>query len=325
MLCDLIIDGNYILNKNTFTLRKNNLLFGALHKSLENTVNNYRKWYPFANVYLVSDSKERSWRKQLYSNYKATRKKDSDIDWSFVFSAYDEFKNSIKGGVKIFEAPNVEGDDWISFLVTRSNLEGRSVIIVSNDHDIKQIVNYSIDPLFINIMTNEMYNKEKLFLPKNYQIFLNKVSKLPTDDIFNLNDNSDFLGLLNKFITKYEINEVNSIESLIVKIISGDQSDNIKSVWSINKGGKVRGIGAKGAKSIYDDYIMEFGEVNLTDPDLYENIADLICEKKKLSKTSIEGIVDNIKDNVRLVDLRLNNFPNEIVDKMEGVYNERRS
>lgn len=70
---------------------------------------------------------------------------------------------------------------------------------------------------------------------------------------------------------------------------------------------------------------MEFGEVNLTDPDLYENIADLICEKKKLSKTSIEGIVDNIKDNVRLVDLRLNNFPNEIVDKMEGVYNERRS
>jgi len=325
MVCDLIIDGNYILSKNTFTLHKNNLLFGALHKSLENTVNNYRKWYPFANVYLVSDSKEKSWRKQLTTGYKATRKKDSDIDWQFVYNAYGEFKESMRGLVKILEAPHVEGDDWISFLVTRSNLEGRSVIIVSNDHDIKQIVNYSIDPLFINIMTNEMYNKEKLFLPKNYQIFLNKVSKLPTDDIFNLNDNSDFLGLLNKFITKYEINEVNSIESLIVKIISGDQSDNIKSVWSINKGGKVRGIGAKGAKSIYDDYIMEFGEVNLTDPDLYENIADLICEKKKLSKTSIEGIVDNIKDNVRLVDLRLNNFPNEIVDKMEGVYNERRS
>ena len=320
MTCDLIIDGNYILSKNTFTLHKNNLLFGALHKSLENTINNYRKWYPFANVYLVSDSKEKSWRKQLTTTYKATRKKDSDIDWNFVYTAYGEFKDSMKGLVKVLEAPHVEGDDWISFLVTKANNEGRSTIIVSNDYDIKQIVNYGLEPLFINIMTNEMYNKEKLFLPKNYQIFLNKVSKLPSDDIFSLNDNTDFLLLLDKFINKYEINEINPIESLMVKIISGDTSDNIGSVWSIVKNGKKRGIGAKGAQSIYDEYITEFGEVNLGDPDLYENIADLICEKKKLSKTQIESIVENIKGNMRLIDLRLHNLPDEIIDKMETGY-----
>jgi len=320
MICDLIIDGNYILSKNTFTLHKNNLLFGALHKSLENTVNNYRKWYPFANVYLVSDSKEKSWRKQLTTAYKATRKKDSDIDWNFVYTAYGEFKDSMKGLVKVLEAPHVEGDDWISFLVTKANNEGRSTIIVSNDYDIKQIVNYGLDPLFINIMTNEMYNKEKLFLPRNYQIFLNKVSKLPSDDIFNLNDNTDFLLLLDRFINKYEINEINPVESLMVKIISGDTSDNIGSVWSVVKNGKKRGIGAKGAQSIYDEYIVEFGEINLADPDLYENIADLICEKKKLSKTQIESIVDNIKDNMKLIDLRLHNLPDEIVEKMESGY-----
>ena len=320
MICDLIIDGNYILSKNTFTLHKNNLLFGALHKSLENTVNNYRKWYPFANVYLVSDSKEKSWRKQLTTNYKATRKKDSDIDWTFVYGAYGEFKDSMKGLVKVLEAPHVEGDDWISFLVNKANNEGRSTIIVSNDYDIKQIVNYGLEPLFINIMTNEMYNKEKLFLPKNYQIFLNKVSKLPSDDIFSLNDNTDFLLLLDKFINKYEINEINPIESLMVKIISGDTSDNIGSVWSVVKNGKKRGIGAKGAQSIYDEYILEFGEINLGDPDLYENIADLICEKKKLSKTQIESIVENIKDNMKLIDLRMHNLPGEIVEKMENGY-----
>ena len=320
MICDLIIDGNYILSKNTFTLHKNNLLFGALHKSLENTINSYRKWYPFANVYLVSDSKEKSWRKQLTTNYKATRKKDSDIDWTFVYGAYGEFKDSMKGLVKVLEAPHVEGDDWISFLVNKSNNEGRSTIIVSNDYDIKQIVSYGLDPLFINIMTNEMYNKEKLFLPKNYQIFLNKVSKLPSDDIFSLNDNTDFLLLLDRFINKYEINEINPVESLMIKIISGDTSDNIGSVWSIIKNGKKRGIGAKGAQSIYDDYILEFGELNLSDPDLYENIADLICEKKKLSKTQIESIVENIKDNMKLIDLRMHNLPEEIVEKMETGY-----
>jgi 5'-3' exonuclease len=320
MVCDLIIDGNYILSKNTFTLHKNNLLFGALHKSLENTVNNYRKWYPFANVYLVSDSKEKSWRKQLTTSYKATRKKDSDIDWTFVYGAYGEFKKSMSGLVKVLEAPHVEGDDWISFLVTKANKEGRSTIIVSNDYDIKQIVSYGVDPLFINIMTNEMYNKEKLFLPKNYQIFLNKVSHLPSDDIFNLNDNSDFLNLLDRFINKYEINEINPVESLVIKIISGDQSDNIGSVWSVVKNGKKRGIGAKGAQTIYNEYISEFGEINLGDPDLYENIADLICEKKKLSKTQIESIVENIKGNMKLIDLRLHNLPDEIIEKMNNGY-----
>jgi len=322
MLCDLILDGNYLLNKNTFTLHKNNLLFGALHKSLENTVNNYRKWYPFANVYLVSDSKEKSWRKKLTNSYKATRKKDSDIDWTFVYNAYGEFKESFKNIIKIMEAPHIEGDDWISFLVNKANRQGRSAIIVSNDHDIKQIVGYGTEPLYINIMTNEMYNKEKLFLPKNYQIFLNKVSKLPNNDIFNLNDNTDFLTLLDRFINKYEINEIDPVESLLIKIISGDQSDNIESVWSQVKSGRKRGIGTKGAKTIYDEYKSEFGEINLFDPDLYENIADLICEKKKISKTQIESIVERIKSNMRLIDLRIQNLPEEIVDKMENRFSE---
>lgn len=319
MLCDLIIDGNFLLSKLVFTLHKNNLLFGSLHKSLENSINNYRKWYPFANVYLVSDSKEKSWRKKLIGNYKSTRKKDSDIDWNFVYTAYGEFKESLKG-IRVLEAPHIEGDDWISFLTTKANLDGRSTIIVSNDYDIKQIVKFTIEPLCINIMTNEMYNKEKLFMPVNYQFFINKVSKLSNDDIFNLNDNSDFLKLLDKFLSKYEIFEIDSTESLFIKLISGDKSDNISSAWSQTKNGRKRGIGEKGAKTIYDEYLKEFGEVNLQDPDLYENIADLICERKKVSKTQIESIVENLIENVKLIDLRLENIPSEIVTKMEQKY-----
>jgi 5'-3' exonuclease len=320
MRLDLIIDGNYILSKLVFTLHKNNLLFGALNKALENTISNYRKWYPFANIYLVSDSKEKSWRKQYTSAYKANRKKDSDIDWKFVYEVYGEFKEGISSSCKVLEAPHVEGDDWISFLVEIANKEGRSTIIVSNDYDIKQIVGYSLDPLYINIMSNEMHSREKLFLPNNYQIFLDGVSKLPSDDIFNLNDNTEFLVLMKRFMDKYEINEINPIESLMIKIISGDQSDNISSVWNVTKNGKTRGIGAKGAKVIYDSYIEEFGEVNLSDPDLHENIADLICEKKKLGKSKIEEIVENIRGNFRLIDLSIKNLPNEIVSKMDTVY-----
>lgn len=320
MLLDIIIDGNYILSKLAFTLHKNNLLFGALHQALDNTIKNYRKWYPFSNIYLVSDSKEKSWRKQIISEYKSTRKKDSDIDWAFVYDTYAEFKEEMKKSIKVLEAPHIEGDDWLSFLVEKSNREERSTIIVSNDYDIKQLVKFNLDPLYINIMTNEMYNKQKLFLPKNYQLFLNKVNSLPNNDIFNLNDNTEFISFIGNFIDKYEVNEIDSVESLIIKIISGDVSDNIDSVWSQVKGGKKRGIGAKGAKTIYDTYITEFGELSLEDPDLYENIADLICEKKKLSKTKIDSIVQRIRGNFQLIDLRIGNLPQDITSKMSNVY-----
>jgi 5'-3' exonuclease len=169
-------------------------------------------------------------------------------------------------------------------------------------------------------MSNEMMNKQKLFLPKNYQLFIDSLTRQNNNDIFNLNDNSDFLLLFNSFLSKYEISEANPIEALLVKVISGDTSDNISSVWSIVKAGRKRGIGDKGAKSVFQDYIMEFGEPNLEDPDLAENIADLICERKKLSKTSITSIKENIDKNMKLINLNMDNLPIEIVQKMNIVY-----
>lgn len=320
MICNLIIDGNYLLNKNVFTLHKNNLLFGALYQSLENSIQNYRRWYPFAKIYLVSDSKEKSWRKKLNANYKSTRKKNDEINWEFVHQTYNDFKRNVTG-VKVLEYPTIEGDDWISFIVEMSNKSGISNVIVSNDYDIKQLISYRLDPLYINIMSNEMMNKQKIFLPKNYQIFRDKLSKtLDSDDIFNLNDNGDFIKMLDNFVDKYEVVTADPLESLIVKVISGDSSDNISPVWQIVKNNKKRGIGEKGAKDIFIQYVEEFGEPKMNDPDLNENIADLICEKKKLSKLNIEPIKENISKNIKLIHLDLNNIPNQIVEKMKEVY-----
>jgi 5'-3' exonuclease len=321
MLLSCIIDGNYILSKLVFTLHKNNLLYGALDQALENSILNYRKIYPFSDFYLVSDSKERSWRKELLTEYKTNRKKDSDIDWKFVYSTYDRFKSRLSG-VKILEYPRIEGDDWIAFLVQKLNEDKKSTMIVSNDYDIKQLITFNLEGMWINFMSNEMFNKQKIFLPSNYQIIIDKIRKLPNDDIFNLNDNSEFLSLFKKFETKYEISEINNMESLFIKIVSGDSSDNIHSVYRVNKNGRVRGIGFKGAQSIYNSYINEFGEVSLTDPDLYENIADIICEKKKLSKSMIGKIVSNINGNMKLIDLRMNNFPSDILNSMNDRFSK---
>ena len=318
-MLNLLIDGNYILSKLVYTLHKNNLLYGALHTSLENTISNYKKIFPFKRIYLVSDSKEKSWRKDVYKEYKAKRKKDSDIDWQFVYDTYSEFKKNTN--VKVVECPNVEGDDWISFLIDITNKKGESNLVISNDHDIKQLIRYDINNGFINFMTNEMQNHGKAFLPKNWKLYIDSVKKLPNDDIFNLNDNSDFLNLFKTIEIKYEIEEVNPTNSFMIKVISGDISDNIKSVFqSRDKSGNIRGIGIKGAQSIIIKYSEEFGEPDLNDPDIYENFADIIVEKKKISRNKMPSIIDSIKNNVHIIDLRLSNIPEEIIVKMKNVY-----
>ena len=133
MLLNLIIDGNYILSRLVFTLHKNNLLYGALHQSLENTITNYKKLYPFTKVYLVSDSKEKSWRKSLFTDYKATRKKDTDIDWPFVYKVYDEFKRNCKGVIcGHIHKPEDKHNDKIHYLNCGDWIENNSYIIYND-------------------------------------------------------------------------------------------------------------------------------------------------------------------------------------------------
>lgn len=320
--CNLIVDLNYILMRVVFTLHKSNMLYGGLTKSLEIAVTNYRKWFPFEKVYLVSDSKDKSWRKSLYSKYKENRKKDTDIDWNFVYDQYKEFKDYISTkGFKILETSSIEGDDWISYIIENSNKKGMSNIIVSNDHDIKQLLRFDTNDNYINIMTNEIFNKTKLFMPRNYEMFINNVKKMDNDDIFNLNDNNEFIKLLLNFIEQYEVQEISPIESLLVKIISGDTSDNIDSIWiTYSETGKKRGIGQAGAESIVEQYVKEFGDPYLEDPDLDMNIADLVMEKRKVNAKHVDEILSNIRLNKQLVNLQLSNFPEELLRLMNDKF-----
>jgi 5'-3' exonuclease len=297
------------------------MLYGKLLPALEKTIYNYRNWYPFDEIYLVSDSKEKSWRKSIYNKYKENRKKDSDIDWEFVYQQYKEFKESVSTKYKVLETSTIEGDAWISYITERSNLKGYCNIIVSSDYDIKQLIKFDINSNFINIMTNEVMNKTKLFLPRNYNMFLSHVKNQENDDIFNLNNNNTFIKLMTSFIEEYEVVEINSVESLLIKIISGDKSDNIDSVYVTHtEDGKKRGIGGKGAENIVEQYIKEFGYPNMNDPDLDVNIAEIIAEKKKVNNKYFDDIVDNIKLNKRLVNLQLDNYPKYALELMEKTY-----
>ena len=103
---NLIIDGNFILNRNTYALYKSKEIYPELELSLIKTLEKYIKSNHFSNIYFVSDSESKSWRsKHLnedeYKGHRAEAKAKFDIDWEFVKNTYKKFKQDIRISHKI--------------------------------------------------------------------------------------------------------------------------------------------------------------------------------------------------------------------------------
>ena len=308
---DLIIDGNYILYRNVFSLTRDKMLYGLLQDSLEKSVDSYIKQYSFDNVYLVSDSLT-NWRKKIYPEYKGTRKKDSNIDWEFVMTIYKEFKENLPSRVSLFEKNLVEGDDWVSYLTKKSNREGKSVLIVSNDGDLKQLL--TTGDTFINVMINDNSNHDYIFLPLEYKTWLAKFNEnIEVPSIFDdeISQDLELYNYIKYIISKREIKNTTREKVLFEKIIGGDRGDNVKSVYIKNN----RGIGEKTAEKIYEKYLEYFG-IPKFDEECFNRMSDIVIEQKKLDQSEYDKILENILFNNKIVNLHT--IPKDIKKIMES-------
>lgn len=312
---NLIVDCNYILSQQVFALVKSNMLFGKLAKSLEDTVKKLRKLHPFTKVYLVSDARG-SWRKQVYAEYKATRKKDSTIDWGFVFNTYDAFKVKCEEiGIKVVEYPHVEGDDWIAKIVKKSNEKGISNLIISSDRDLLQLVTCTTQkPSYMNMMmSNEMFNS-KLYMPIGYELLVEEHAT-PTNSLFGV-DEEDIEQLVINLQTNRKMDVICNEEKLFCKLVGGDkQSDNIPSVYEKNG----RGIGDSGALKIYKIYKEMYPEpIQFCTKDFVQRTAMTVAEsKKETSEETINIVQKNLSRNLKLIALEDRFLPRELSEVME--------
>jgi len=323
MQYNLVIDLNYIFMKNVFSLNKVNMLYGELERSLQKNVDSLKKLYNFENVYLACDGNGGSWRKALYQEYKATRKKDSTIDWEKVYQMFDNFKKKIKetGSFKVLEAPHTEGDDWISYIVKQSNSEAISVLIITSDKDILQEVKIQMDiPSYMNIMmNNEMYN-EKMYIPVGYEMFLQKFGG-GSNSLYYGTDEGDVEQLVYNLMKGKTVEEVFYEEKLFIKLVSGDKaSDNIESVYEKNG----RGIGGKGAEKIYAKYKEAYGTVNdsFCTKEFVSRVSELVCIDKKLAiEEHKDDIMKNLLRNLKLIMLHERFLPESVKKDMKNAYN----
>lgn len=99
-------------------------------------------------IVIASDSKEPTFRHEMFKEYKANRSsmpEDLSLQMPILYEMFEAY------GIKVLKTPGVEADDLIGSIAKRFASNELSVFIVSGDKDFMQLVNNNI----------------KLYRPKN--------------------------------------------------------------------------------------------------------------------------------------------------------------
>ena len=126
----------------------------------------FRKEY--GELVIASDGKH-SWRKQVFPNYKANRKKtreQSGHDWETIFDVINRIKSELKEFMpyKLLELETAEADDVIAVLIRKIQRvvgpnHAKKILIVSGDKDFIQL--HSDDVRQYNPILNKYVGKDE--------------------------------------------------------------------------------------------------------------------------------------------------------------------
>jgi len=113
-----------------------------------NTIRMYRQKFPkkdYGGVVIACDAPG-NWRKEVYPQYKANRKKSRDaslFDWAAAFDIMNSVREELRDNFpyKLIHVNGCEADDVIGVLSYNTQEFGQfeNVVIISNDHDFAQL------------------------------------------------------------------------------------------------------------------------------------------------------------------------------------------
>jgi DNA polymerase-1 len=122
---------------------------GAMH-GMVNMLRRLRADYPAAYIACVFDAKGKTFRDDMYPEYKATRASMPD-DLRLQIEPIHEAVKAM--GWPILMVDGVEADDVIGTLSLEAAKAGMNVVVSTGDKDLAQLVNAQV--MLINTMTNE--------------------------------------------------------------------------------------------------------------------------------------------------------------------------
>jgi len=239
-----IIDGNHLACRCFFAIDALMTSYGKSTNAIYGFVTFLRsfiKRFGVENHYFIAwDSRSKTWRHELYPEYKLGRKKFPD----HFYEQLDDIREIIKIlGISQYKIESIEADDIIGTLTYKARKNRQRVIIVSSDHDFEQLISNNVKVLSPSLAQS----KEKL---KDYDFVVNKYNLEPKqliDYMALCGDSSDnVLGIpgfgpktvtnllkANENLDNILIN-VNNLKILNKKNILIDASKNIKKKISDN-------------------------------------------------------------------------------------------
>ena len=343
----LIVDGNYFLHKTLFISGKikkkgplnfiddpekdSDLLANKLATDFAYEV---RRFSPILDgiVYCIDSS---SWRKDFYpvanaldiaksATYKGTRTKDNTINWKAIYDLHDKFAASLKQlGVTISRVDGAEADDLIFSWSSYLNMNNRNALIFSGDNDLIQLVCNNeangTNTLYYNKFAKTMYTFE------NFDNWLS-TSDIQSVDIFNqpLDLTSNTKLALTNVLRGIKIKEMNTLEFVFKKILTGDSGDNVSPLYQFkktSKDGKTRvfNITDNKAIKILDQFEKDNGTISENTFFNSDNISD-ICQiaktQLKIMNTTLDQLIDKYETNRNLMYLHNGALPSSIMNAM---------
>ena len=146
----IIVDFSAISIASVFSQPANTLDESMIRHFILNSLRMYNVKYRSEYGEMVIACDHRSWRKSVYPEYKAARKKNrekSKIDWTEVFGMIDKVKEELREffPYPVLHVNGAEADDIVATLVESTQEFGKheKVMIVSSDKDFIQLQKYS--------------------------------------------------------------------------------------------------------------------------------------------------------------------------------------
>ena len=142
----ILLDWSNVMIGNIMISQKYNkdLDEGLIRHLVLNNIRNYRKKFSkkYGELVICTDFHS-SWRKDVFPEYKASRKaarEESSTDWVSLFDIINKITDEIREifPYKIIQVPHAEADDVIGTLVY-NKYENEKILIVSSDKDFIQL------------------------------------------------------------------------------------------------------------------------------------------------------------------------------------------
>jgi 5'-3' exonuclease len=265
---------------------------------------------------LVFDSKN-NWRYSLYPEYKANREtKRKDPRIKEAFAHFNENRDVLE--FPKFEHDYMEADDIIAERVRYHMSRNQSCVIWSTDKDLNQLIAIDLDNECFVAQYGGYNLSPTLYLHHKMNEFQDTLYRRGIDEMADYSYKLYQIKQMEKACT---VKYINPDEIVFSKVISGDRSDNVQSVWRSENG---RGIGDVTVFKMWNAWndIHSDKELKWNSKDFHDELAMFILEymKQEITPDNVSKLSNNIRTNIKLTRLNNRYMPKSILESYRNTY-----